>query len=50
MGVDLAEIDCCFNKETIKELKMDLTDLLIFAIIIGVVLVIYLILDKKMRP
>jgi hypothetical protein len=29
---------------------MELMDLLIFAIIVGVVYVIYKILDKKMRP
>lgn len=32
------------------ELKMELTDLLIFVIMFGVAFVIYKILDKKMRP
>jgi hypothetical protein len=50
MGADLVEIDCCFNTETIVELEMELTDLLIFGILFVVAYVIYKILDKKMRP
>jgi hypothetical protein len=38
------------NQTTIVELKMELMDFLIFAIIVGVVYAIYKILDKKMRP
>ena len=38
------------KQTTIVELKMERIDLLIFAIIVGIVYVIFKILDKKMRP
>ena len=45
-------VDCSLNKKTTTnvELKMELIDFLILAVIVGVVYVVYKILDKKMRP
>jgi hypothetical protein len=45
-------VDAVLTKKqtTIVELKMERIDLFIFAIIVGVVYVIFKILDKKMRP
>jgi hypothetical protein len=38
------------KQTTTVELKMELIDFLILAVIVGVVYVVYKILDKKMRP
>jgi hypothetical protein len=52
LGADVAGMDRRFNKETSNNYgaEMELSDLLIFAVMFVVAYVIFKIMDKKMGP